>query len=120
MRAVFILLGAILLAGCATQIGTSQWSTSGVRIFEHSDGRIEIIVSGSQHRTYEQIVKLWQRQAEQAARARGASHYNVISFSTGREIHGWQLVPSGGMVDRYAEDTVSWLPRTARGFITLP
>jgi hypothetical protein len=119
MRAAFILVCAMLLVGCATQIGTAQWSTGGVRVFEHRDGRIEIIVSGSQHRTYDQIVNMWRRQAEQVARSRGASHYTVISFTTGREVQGWQVVPEGGMVDRYAEDMVGWLPRTARGFITL-
>ena len=119
MRGAFILICATLLVGCATQIGTAQWSTGGVRVFEHRDGRIEIIISGSRHRTYNQIAALWRREAERAARARGASHYTILSFSTGREFQGWQVAPEGGIIEQYAEDMVGWLPRTARGFIRL-
>jgi hypothetical protein len=119
MRAAFILICATLLTGCATPIGSAEWTAGGVRVFEHSDGRIEIIVAGSRHRTYQQLVTMWRREAEKVARSRGAASYDVLAFSTGRDLHGWHVVKEEGLVEQYAEEMVTWLPRSARGYIAL-
>lgn len=110
---------ALLLAGCATPIGNSQWSSGGVRIFEISPGRFEILVVGNQHRTYDDVARLWKRKAEETAIKHGATSYDIVSFDTGREAHSRQIASEGGFLEQQADDFFFWFPRTARGIIQL-
>lgn len=115
-----LLCGLVLLAaGCATPIGNSPWSSGGVRIFEVRPGTFEILVVGNQHRSYEDLARLWKRKAEETAVKHGAASYNIVSFDTGREAHSRQIASEGGLLEQQADDFFFWFPRTARGTIVL-
>lgn len=72
------------------------------------------------HRTdYEQLASMWKRKADEVASLRGAKSYDIVSFSTGREFLGMEIVGEGSNVERYSDDGVFWLPKVARGVIRL-
>ena len=106
----------MLLAACGTPYGI-QGSLGGVKTWQHPNGDLEIIVNGSHHQTYEHLAKLWRIKAEEATMLRGARQYEVISFSTGREVLGVEYMGEGSNVERYTDDVPFWTPKVARGVI---
>jgi hypothetical protein len=116
MPLALILLGTLLLAGCGTPYGM-QGSLGGVKTWQHPNGDLEIIVVGSHHQSYDHLAKIWRIKAEEAAMLRGARQYEVISFSTGREMLGVEVMGEGSNLERYADDVPFWTPKVARGVI---
>lgn len=118
MRLALVFGMAVLLCGCGTPYGM-QGSTGGVKIWEHPNGRIEIISIGSHHNTYEQLVAMWKVKADEEALRRGARTYKVVTFSTGREVFGVEVIGEGSNVERYSDEMSFWTPKVARGVIEL-
>jgi hypothetical protein len=116
MPRIPLLLGAMLLAGCGTPYGY-QGSLGGVKTWQHPNGDLEIIVNGSHHQSYDHLAKMWRIKAEEATMLRGSRQYEVISFSTGREVLGVEYMGEGSNVERYADDVPFWTPKVARGVI---
>jgi hypothetical protein len=118
MRLAIILGIAVLLTGCGTPYAL-EGATGGVKVWELPNGRIEIIAIGSHYTTYEQLATMWKNKADDEAVRRGARSYEVISFSTGREVLGVEVMGDGSHVERYADDVPFWTPKVARGVIRL-
>ncbi len=118
MRIVLVLLACALLAGCGTPYGIAG-SMGGIKLHEHSLTKVEIMVLGSDFMTYEHLAKMWKAKADETARLRGATSYEVVSFSTGREFLGVEIMGEGSFIERYADDMVFWLPKIARGVIKM-
>jgi hypothetical protein len=116
MVRVLLLLAAAGLTGCGTPYGL-QGTLGGVKTWEHPNGDIEIIAVGSHHQPYDHLAKMWRIKAEEAAMLRGARKYEVISFSTGREVLGIEFMGEGSTKERYADDVPFWTPKVARGVI---
>jgi hypothetical protein len=114
-RAVLVLI-SVLLTGCGTPYGM-EGSLGGVRTWTHPNGDVEILVVGSHHQRYERLVRMWRIKAEEITQLRGSSAYDVISFSTGREILGVEVIGEGSNIERYADETPFWTPKVARGVI---
>ncbi len=119
MRLAFVLGISLVLCGCGTPYGL-EGSTGGVRIWEHPNGKVEIIAIGSHYNTYDQLAKMWKIKADEAAMLRGSKTYEVVSFSTGREVLGLEVMGEGSNVERYADDAAFWTPKVARGVIRIP
>lgn len=118
MRIALILLVCALLSGCGTPYGTAG-SMGGVKLHEHSPTKLEIMVMGSHYMRYDHLAAMWKAKAEETARLRGATSYEVVSFSTGREFLGVEIMGEGSFIERYADDMVFWLPKIARGVIRM-
>jgi hypothetical protein len=118
MRIGLVLGLALLLCGCGTPYGL-QGSTGGVKIWEHPSGRIEIIAVGGHYNTYEEVVKMWRVKAGEEAIKRGVKSYKVVTFSTGREVLGFEVMGEGSNIERYSDEMPFWAPRIARGVIEL-
>ncbi len=116
MSRLLPLLGALLVAGCGTPYGM-QGSLGGVKTWQHPNGDLEIIVVGSHHQPYDYLAKMWRTKAEEATMLRGSRQYEVISFSTGREVLGIEFMGEGSNIERYADDVPFWTPKVARGVI---
>jgi hypothetical protein len=116
VRAVILYFCALALAGCGTPYGTIG-SLGGVKVWEHPKGKVEILVVGSHHQSYDHLAKMWRIKAEEAAILRGSRQYEVLSFSTGREVLGVEIMGEGSNIERYADDTPFWTPKVARGVI---
>lgn len=116
MRVIPLLLAAFLLAACGTPYGM-QGSLGGVKTWTHPNGDVEIIVVGSHHQTYDHLAKMWRIKAEEVTMLRGSRAYDVISFSTGREVLGVEFMGEGSNKERYADDVPFWTPKVARGVI---
>jgi len=117
-RLLLIFPAALLLAGCGTPYDT-QGSTGGVKVWEHPHDKVEIIVVGRHRSSYDMLAQMWKRKADETAWVRGASRYDIVSFSTGREFLGVEVIGEASNVERFADETVFWLPRVARGVIRL-
>ena len=116
MLRVLLLLAAALMTGCGTPYGM-QGSLGGVKTWQHPNGDLEILVVGSHHQTYDHLAKVWRIKAEEATMLRGSQQYEVISFSTGREVLGVEVMGEGSNLERYADDVPFWTPKVARGVI---
>lgn len=116
MRVIFLLLASLLVAGCGTPYGM-QGSLGGVKTWQHPNGDIEIIVVGSHHQPYDYLARMWRTKAEEAAMLRDSRQYEVVSFSTGREVLGIEFMGEGSNLERYADDVPFWTPKVARGVI---
>jgi hypothetical protein len=116
MRAVLLWLTVALLTACGTPYGM-HGSLGGVKVWEHPAGKVEILVVGSHYATYDHLAKMWRTKAEEAALLRGSRQYEVLSFSTGREVLGVEVLGEGGNLERYADDVPFWTPKVARGVI---
>lgn len=89
----------------------------GVKVFELSPRKVEIMVLGTHYAPYSLLAETWKRKADEEARLRGAKDYEIVSFSTGREFLGVEIMGEGSFIERYADDAVFWLPKIARGVI---
>jgi len=118
VRRLTLLLAAMLATGCGTPYGM-QGSMGGTKVWEHPQGKIEITVIGRHYTRYDDLAHTWKRKADEAASVRGAKGYDIISFSTGREILGVEVIGEGSNVERYSDETTFWLPKVARGVIQL-
>jgi len=118
MRRLFLLLVAPFLAACGTPYG-HHGSLGGVKVWEHPNNKIEVMVVGRHRSDYDRLAQTWKRKADEAASVRGATSYDILSFSTGREILGIEIMGEGSNVERYSDDGVFWLPKIARGVIKL-
>jgi hypothetical protein len=121
MRSPFVLLfllAVLVLSGCRTPYGKAG-SLGGVKIWEFPDGKIEIIAVGTHHASYDYLAQKWRQKAEEVTHARGGSKYDIISFSTGRELLGYTVMGEGGFLERMASDMVFWAPKVARGAIRI-
>lgn len=118
MRTALGLLACVLLAGCGTPYGNAG-SMGGVKLHEHSPTKVEIMVLGSHNMSYDHLARMWKDKADETARLRGATTYEIVSFSTGREILGVEVMGQGSFIERYADDAVFWLPKIARGVIRM-
>lgn len=118
MRGFSLLLTALLLCGCGTPYG-SAGSMGGVKVWEHPRNRVEIQVIGRHRSDYDRLAATWKRKADEVASLRGAKSYDIISFSTGREVLGIEVMGEGSNIERYSDDSVFWLPKLARGVIRL-
>jgi hypothetical protein len=116
MRVILLLLAAALLTACGTPYGL-HGSLGGVKVWEHPGGKVEILVVGSHYTNYERLAKMWRVKAEEAAMLRGSRQYEVVSFSTGREVLGMEFMGEGSNLERYADDAPFWTPKVARGVI---
>jgi hypothetical protein len=116
MFRVLLLLAAALMTGCGTPYGM-QGSLGGVKTWQHPNGDLEILVVGSHHQTYDHLAKVWRIKAEEATMLRGSQQYEVISFSTGREVLGVEVMGEASNLERYADDVPFWTPKVARGVI---
>lgn len=116
MFRVLLLLAAAFMTGCGTPYGM-QGSLGGVKTWQHPNGDLEILVVGSHHQTYDHLAKVWRIKAEEATMLRGSQQYEVISFSTGREVLGVEVMGEGSNLERYADDVPFWTPKVARGVI---
>ncbi|MEX1111747.1 MAG: hypothetical protein WEB31_08095 [Chthoniobacterales bacterium] len=116
MRVILLLLATALLTACGTPYGM-HGSLGGVKVWEHPQGKVEILVVGSHYANYEQLAKMWRIKAEEAAMLRGSRRYEVVSFSTGREVLGMEIMGEGSNIERYADDAPFWTPKVARGVI---
>ena len=116
LRAILLPVAAVLLASCGTPYGM-QGSLGGVKTWQHPNGDIEIIVVGSHHQSYDHLAKMWRIKAEESTMLRGSRRYEVISFSTGREVLGVEFMGEGSNKERYADDVPFWTPKVARGVI---
>ena len=118
MHRLLLLLVAPFLAGCGTPYG-QHGSLGGVRVWEHPNDKIEVMVIGRHRSDYDRLAQTWKRKADEAASVRGATSYDILSFSTGREVLGVEVMGEGSNKERYADDSVFWLPKIARGVIKL-
>ena len=118
MRKLPVFLAALVIAGCGTPYG-HHGSLGGVKVWEHPNDKIEVMVVGRHRSDYDRLAQTWKRKADEAASIRGATSYEILSFSTGREVLGVEVMGEGSNVERYADDTVFWLPKMARGVIQL-
>jgi hypothetical protein len=118
MRALCLLLAAFALSGCGTPYGEAG-SLGGVKVWEHPNNRVEVLVVGRHRTDYDQLASTWKRKADEVASMRGAKSYDIVSFSTGREILGMEVMGEGSNIERYSDDSVFWLPKIARGVIRL-
>ena len=109
---------ALVIAGCGTPYG-HHGSLGGVKVWEHPNNKIEVMVIGRHRSDYDRMAQTWKRKADEAASLRGATSYDILSFSTGREILGVEVMGEGSNKERYADDSVFWLPKIARGVIKL-
>ena len=91
----------------------------GVKVFELSPRKVEIMALAPHHTTYDHLASMWKRKADETARLRGAKGYEIRSFSTGREILGVEVIGEGSFIERYADDMIFWLPKIARGVIVI-
>jgi len=91
----------------------------GVRVWEHPNDKVEVMVMGRHSTDYNRMAQTWKRKADEVAWLRGASRYDILSFSTGREFLGVEVIGEGSNVERFADDSVFWLPKVARGVIKL-
>ena len=90
-----------------------------MKIWEHPNNKVEVMVVGRHRSDYERLAQTWKRKADEVASMRGATRYDILSFSTGREVLGVEVMGEGSNVERYADDSVFWLPKMARGVIKL-
>ena len=118
MRRWFLLFLAMALTGCGTPYG-SAGSLGGVKVWEHPRDRVEIQIVGRHRTDYDRLAAMWKRKADEVASLRGASSYDILSFSTGREVLGIEVMGEGSNIERYSDDSVFWLPKVARGVIRL-
>ena len=118
MRCVLSLLAATMLCACGTPYG-EQGSLGGVKVWEKPNNRVEVLVLGRHRTEYNRLASMWKRKADEVASLRGATSYDIISFSTGREILGTEIMGEGSHFERYSDDSVFWLPKIARGVIQL-
>ena len=118
MRRLLCLFSALLLTGCGTPYGL-HGSLGGVKVWEHPNNKVEIMVVGRHATDYDRLAQMWKRKADEVAWTRGATRYEILSFSTGREVLGVEVIGEGSNIERYADDSVFWLPKLARGVIRL-
>jgi hypothetical protein len=118
MRSWFLFFVAMALTGCGTPYG-SAGSLGGVKVWEHPRDRVEIQIVGRHRTDYDRLAAMWKRKADEVASLRGASSYDILSFSTGREVLGIEVMGEGSNIERYSDDSVFWLPKVARGVIRL-
>lgn len=118
MRTWCLLLAALATSGCGTPHG-SAGSLGGVKVWEHPGDKVEIQVVGRHRSDYDRLAATWKRKADEVASLRGASSYDILSFSTGREVLGIEVMGEGSNIERYSDDSVFWLPKLARGVIQL-
>lgn len=119
VRKIFLVLPAVLLlAACGTPYGM-QGSLGGVKVWEHPHNKVEITVVGRHTSSYDMLAQTWKRKADETAWVRGASRYDILSFSTGREVLGFEVIGEASTAERYADESVFWLPKVARGVIKL-
>ena len=118
MRSLCLLISALFLAGCGTPYG-SAGSLGGVKVWEHPRNKVEIQIVGRHRTDYDRLAAMWKRKADEVASLRGARSYDILSFSTGREVMGVEVMGEGSNIERYSDDSVFWLPKVARGVIQL-
>lgn len=118
MARFFCLIAAALLCGCGTPYGI-HGSLGGVKVWEHPNNKIEVIVVGRQRSDYDRLASTWKRKADEAASLRGATSYDILSFSTGREVLGIEVMGEGSNIERYTDEAAFWMPKIARGVIKL-
>lgn len=118
VRFVISIIAVLLLPGCGTPYGHAG-SMGGVKVFELSPGKVEIMVLGTHNAPYSMLAETWKRKADEEARLRGAENYEIVSFSTGREILGIEVMGESSFAERYADDSAFWLPKIARGVIRI-
>lgn len=118
VRFILLIIIGFMLSGCGTPYGHTG-SMGGVKVFELSPEKIEIMVLGTHYISYGILADTWKRKADEEARLRGAEEYEIISFSAGREFLGMEIIGEGSFLERYADDTVFWLPKIARGVIRI-
>lgn len=118
MRSLCLLISALFLAGCGTPYG-SAGSLGGVKVWEHPRNKVEIQIVGRHRTDYDRLAAMWKRKADEVASLRGARSYDILSFSTGREVLGVEVMGEGSNIERYSDDSVFWLPKVARGVIQL-
>jgi len=118
MRGLLLLFAAVILTGCGTPYGEAG-SLGGVKVWTHPNNKVEVMIVGRHRTDYEQLATMWKRKADEVASLRGAKSYDIVSFSTGREFLGMEIVGEGSNVERYSDDGVFWLPKVARGVIRL-
>jgi hypothetical protein len=118
MKRWLILAAACGIAGCGTPYGR-HGNLGGVKVWEHPNNKVEVMVVGGHRSDYERLAQTWKRKADEVASVRGATRYDVVSFSTGREVLGMEVLGEGSNVERYADDSVFWMPKMARGVIKL-
>lgn len=118
MRGLLLLFAAVILTGCGTPYGEAG-SLGGVKVWTHPNNKVEVMIVGRHRTDYEQLASMWKRKADEVASLRGAKSYDIVSFSTGREFLGMEIVGEGSNVERYSDDGVFWLPKVARGVILL-
>ncbi len=118
MRGAILLIASVLLAACGTPYGHTG-SMGGVKVFELSPRKIEIMALGPHQAKYDMLAAMWKRKADEVARLRGVKEYEIRSFSTGREFLGVEVIGEGSFLERYADDMIFWLPKIARGVIVI-
>jgi len=118
MSKIWLAVVAAALCGCGTPYGV-QGSMGGVKIWEHPNNKVEVMVVGRHATDYNRMAQTWKRKADEVAWVRGATRYDILSFSTGREFLGVEVIGEGSNVERFADDTTFWLPKVARGVIRL-
>lgn len=118
MRKLLLLFPLVLMASCGTPYDM-QGSTGGVKVWEHPNNKVEIIVIGRHTSKYDTLAQMWKRKADESAWLRGAKSYDIVSFSTGREILGVEVIGEASNIERFADETAFWLPKVARGVIRL-
>lgn len=118
MRRLLIILPAMILAGCGTPYDM-QGSLGGVKVWEHPHNKVEVTVVGRHTSDYQLLAQMWKRKADEVAWVRGATSYDILSFSTGREFLGVEIIGEASSVERYADESAFWLPKVARGVILL-
>ena len=118
MRWFVCLISAFALCGCGTPYGT-QGSLGGVKVWERRDNKVEVLVIGRHRTDYNMLAAMWKRKADEVASLRGAKSYDIISFSTGREFLGMEIMGEGSNIERYSDEGAFWLPKVARGVIQL-
>ncbi|MBJ7259108.1 MAG: hypothetical protein JHD33_06165 [Chthoniobacterales bacterium] len=118
MRCAVFLFAAVMLAGCGTPYGR-QGSLGGVKVWELPGNKVEILVVNRHNTDYARLSSMWKRKADEVASVRGASSYEIVSFSTGREVLGMEIMGEGSNIERYADESVFWFPKVARGVILL-
>ena len=118
MTRLLLSVVALGIAGCGTPYG-HHGSLGGVKVWEHPNNKVEVMVIGRHRSDYDRLAQTWKRKADEVASLRGATRYDILSFSTGREVLGVEVMGEGSNIERYADDSVFWLPKMARGVIRL-
>lgn len=118
MIRVCAVLAILFLCGCGTPYG-SAGSLGGVKVWEHPNDKVEVLILGRHGTDYDMLASMWKRKADEVASLRGAKSYDIVSFSTGREFLGMEIMGEGSNVERYSDESVFWLPKVARGVIHL-